>query len=646
MYDLRSTRQPRALRGARRRRGSALFLALIMTIALGGLAISAIFLASNTSILNKNLGREQDYRYAAEAAIAIGKSRVNNDPTALPQSAYSQLLTDARLDEADGTAQGGVTVNLWAGRSGATSGQFGSFASVVAEARDVHGSRFVRRLELAEENFAKYAYWSDRETNMSGTTIYFNNNDVLWGPVWSNDIIHIGSGRATFNDEVATAKTIDGKPYGTFKRGVLENQKPITLPDNENLAHLEIQAASGHLLFQAPDSGGPEGVRMRLEFVAVNLNPAVDADVMDEDEGFLRVYKARAGTGADYVRGDFTASTCGDWHRSSATAKWKFYPAAIHNVANTWFVDTIRANGTMTLTNAQAHAGATFTTIMTPTAGRPTPRCFLGGDPHLVAVERNDPARFTEAQRFQGGEDTTFTANGVRGEWIAWPNAVDAKLAGRFDAAYLYPLYRGLNEGVKGVIVAKGTVGISGVLRGRVTMHSQAGNIVLLDDTRYASDPKDGECLDMLGLIASKDIVVADNAVNTPQNANGRRNYDDTKDFHLHSVMMALGSSFRVEDYQIGVAHVNGCEGTKVERGCLYLAGGIIQAARGAVGTTISGGATGFSKRYSYDRCALRKAPPYYPTTGRYVDNRYYEVDPVGFDIASFFAVLTATPLH
>jgi len=150
----------------------------------------------------------------------------------------------------------------------------------------------------------------------------------------------------------------------------------------------------------------------------------------------------------------------------------------------------------------------------------------------------------------------------------------------------------------------------------------------------------------MLGLIADKDIVVADNAVNTPQNANGRRNYDDTKDFHIHSVMMALGSSFRVEDYNIGVAHVNGCELTKVERGCLYLAGGIIQRARGAVGQTMSGGATGFSKRYSYDRCALRNGPPYYPTTGRYIDNRYYEVDPVGFDIAEYFEMLTSKPVE
>jgi hypothetical protein len=375
---------------------------------------------------------------------------------------------------------------------------------------------------------------------------------------------------------------------------------------------------------------------MRIELVAANMNPSEDNDVMDEDEGFVRVYRAHALTGSDYVRGDFTSSNCGDWHRTVVNGPWKFYPAAIHNTA--WFVADIGALDA----NASTHSTASFATIMTPVNGRPAPRCFLGGDPHLVAIERNDPVRWPDPKdREKGGQDTTFTAVGTRGEWLSWPGAVDPKVAPRYDAAQLFPLYRQYNTGTKQVITVKGTVGLSGVLRGRITMYALDGHIVLLDDTRYASDPKDGDCSDILGLIASKDIVVADNALNTPQNANGRRNFDDTKDFNLHAVMMALGTSFRVEDYNVGVAHVNGCEGTKVERGCLYLAGGIIQQARGAVGFTVSGGATGFSKRYSYDRCASREGPPYYPTTGRYSDNRYYEVDPVGFDVAQLFKTLS-----
>jgi hypothetical protein len=49
----------------------------------------------------------------------------------------------------------------------------------------------------------------------------------------------------------------------------------------------------------------------------------------------------------------------------------------------------------------------------------------------------------------------------------------------------------------------------------------------------------------------------------------------------------------------------------------------------------------GFIKRYSYDRCAHYNPPPYFPTTGRFLDNRYYELDPVRFDIAAIFQLLT-----
>ena len=184
-----------------------------------------------------------------------------------------------------------------------------------------------------------------------------------------------------------------------------------------------------------------------------------------------------------------------------------------------------------------------------------------------------------------------------------------------------------------------GTVGVSGTLRGRVTLYSNA-NVTVLDDIRYATDPGGANnsrvsCPDILGILADKNIVVSDNGPNTPQNS---RDVDDTKDLFLHSVVMAMGTSFHVEDYSQGPTNVNDCEGTNNGRGCLYMTGGLIQDSRGAVGTS-SG--TGFVKRYSYDRCAAIRPPPYFPTTGRYLDNRYYELDPVGFDPTALFKQIT-----
>jgi hypothetical protein len=182
------------------------------------------------------------------------------------------------------------------------------------------------------------------------------------------------------------------------------------------------------------------------------------------------------------------------------------------------------------------------------------------------------------------------------------------------------------------------------VLRGRVTIYS-AGTIVIVDDLRYATDPASGKCADILGLIAAKDITMADNSMLGPQPYNpggGQiyKNFDDTKDAYVHGVLMALQNSFGVENYASGPTNANGCEGSIVGRGCLYLTGGIIQQSRGAVGQFGGGSGTGYVKRYSFDHCAAANPPPYFPTTGRFTDNRYFEIDPVRFNVAQLFARL------
>jgi len=101
--------------------------------------------------------------------------------------------------------------------------------------------------------------------------------------------------------------------------------------------------------------------------------------------------------------------------------------------------------------------------------------------------------------------------------------------------------------------------------------------------------------------------------------------------------MMALNESFFVENWTGGPNNASDCGTTDWGRGCLYLTGGLIQERRGAVGTT---GGTGYLKRYSYDRCVVQIPPPYFPTTGRFLDNRYTEIDPARFDVAQLFASL------
>lgn len=592
-------RRLRAARIAMRaRRGIALFISLFFVAGIGALALSAIYLTANATLLSKTYEKEDDLKYVSEAALQIGKAELNFNPAALPNTSFVQLMKNKTLATADGQSVPGLKVNLFAGPSGSTSGQFGRFASVVAEARDANGTGFVRRLELSQESFAKFAYWTNSETAASGATIVFASGDALWGPVWSNDTITIGTGGATFHDDVGTAAPIiSNASAGTFVKGYQVKQKPITLPSLSSLSSLSGLAAVGGMSFPAVTTGGASGVLQRIEFVAVDLDG--NGDSTGTNEGFFRIYTAKAGN-ADWLRADWPASAtasnvknCGDFHGG------KFYPAAVHSAS--WFAS---GNG---------DKNATLQTIM----GHSGARCYLGGDPHLVAVETSQQI---------GGDDNTFTASDNYGAWTLYSNTPDPLVAAKRpkDAKYLFPLYRGFNTNTKGVIYSAGTVGISGVVRGVVTLYSPK-TIVMLDDLRYANDPAKGVCIDILGTISGDSTIVADNSINTPQKI-GSTNYvfDDTPDMFIHDVVMAL-SSFGVEHYDAGPNNALSCQTSTVGRGCLYITGGLIQNRRGAVGTTAG---YGYIKRYSYDRCAIVNPPPYFPTTGRFLDNRYYELDP------------------
>jgi hypothetical protein len=603
-----------------------------MVGAMGALALSAIVLTGNAGLVGASYDKEADLRYAAEIGLSIGKARLNFDPTTLPDTGYKALLSNYQIKAVDNQPVAGVVVNVYVGPSGSTTGQFGRFASIVSEARDSRGVGFIRRLELVQESFAKFAYWSSSESN-NGSTIYFGGGDNLWGPVFSDDVISIASSGASFHDVVSTSKTISGANYGVFSKGYLTGQKQVILPSNTMLAKLSGYATFAGFSFAPASTGDITTTRMRIEFVATDLN--ANGDSTGVDEGFFKVYESPAGN-EPWIRGDYSTSNCGDWHAIGPAGKLKFFPVSVHN--NVWFSNLLAktaANGGGGLTSSAAttEKSASAGTIM----GHVNARCYLGGDPHLVAVERiaaNYPDTLT---RYIGGEDTTFTAVGAKGTWRQFTATPLAGIAAkRADAKNLFPIYRGTNPNSKGVIYASGTVGLSGVLRGKITLYA-TGSIAILDDLRYASDPGLGTCNDILGIISGHDIMIADNAMNTPQNTNGNaqmRMLSATKDMYIHGIMMALSTSFGAENFNTGPSNFSGCEGTTNGRGCLYLTGGIIQVSRGAVGL-LSG--EGYTKRYSYDHCAVMSPPPYFPTTGKFLDSRYFELDPVNFDIKKLF---------
>jgi hypothetical protein len=668
---------------ARVRRGGAIILVMLTAAGLAALALSAIFMSSSSTLMTKYYDKERDFRYASEQAIQLGKSRLLKDTSLhLPDSGYSQLMTNAQLMDASGYPVPHVRVNLYAGLTGNTTGQFGQFASLVAEAHDTLGNtRYVRRLELEVQNFARFAMF----TNQFSGGLCYSTGEFIRGVGMSNQIWN-SCGTPTYYDTISAASTVGGGSP-TYVHGNKSHVPIIPFPTVSRLSNLPSYAAAGNYSFTTAAKGS------RLEFVTVNMNPSgtIDTTETDANEGFFRVFNDTAGTSAaeginrsrayysDSVAGwSVYNNQCGDWHTigSGATARVAFFPFAVHN--QTWF-----KSGESGATPAITQPFAIDTIHGTPTAAQraaimahTTPRqarCYQAGDPHLVAVERNTAGgAYAAADTTKGGEDSTFSAKTRNGYWAQWPGAVPSGLTpaatcgmqsigntencppgiNAAEEPYLFPLYRVYNPNTKGVIYFNGDVAMSGYLRGIVTVYS-GGTVWFTDDLYYASDPSVTVCANELGVIATQDIWIADNAINSPQNATapasptGPANsvfMSDNKDFYLDGVTIALGATaghgtFGVENYNTHAINMTTCNGTPVGRGCIKQAGGVIEQ---YISATYNGAGSGFAENRSVDQCLLKQSPPYFPVTGKYIDNRYFEMDPARYNIDTLYARLQA----
>jgi hypothetical protein len=590
-------------RQLRNERGVALISVLLVTLALVAIAAGALLLTSQTSLVNKYHQRQSMLEAAADAGLEEARSKINGTKSLYPDSLYTTLETDATVYDAGGSVIPGLKRSLYVGPIGISSGQYGVFGSAVAVVHDQSGNQVVRRLEVVQESFAKFAYFTDVEGSIT-----FGSADQIFGPVHSNDQIEVNSTGATFHGPVSTAQNILGKSYATFKQGYTEYVSPIAMPQTADLVKLRTQALAGNTAFTSNGNGDDGQAEMRIEFVAIDLNG--DGLVNGSNEGFIKVYQNADEAQVSASRPTNTSTTqfmrantnCGHLHGTTFVRAAYNVPAAGNHPDGT---------------GADAWATALKSA---------TRRCYLGGD-------------------------STLTAASNAG-WLAYPGAVSPLLAGRYDANYLFPITRELNPTFKGVIYVDGKVLISGRVRGRVTL-AATDNIIIGDDLTYVTNPAAGTCVDILGLFSATDIVISDNLINTPtrvESYNSGTFYSmdggDTHEF-IHGVMLAL-NTFTVQRYNQGVdagdTGRENCETTNRGRGCLYLTGGIIQKTRGGVGTTTSGtsGGTGNVKRYSYDACAFNSPPPYFPTTGHFAKGHYFEVDPTGFNIATYFNLLAA----
>ena len=591
------------LRIVRDEGGFAFAVLLLVTLAVASLTGAAMVLGTNSRLITNAHERQDMLETVADDGLEFGRARLNANPSLYPDDGFV-VLDSAQATDGFGNPIPGVTRVVYAGPVGITSGQYGVYGAIVSVARDAGRGIAVRRSQIMQESFSKYAYFTDIEPS----DIAFGGGDQIYGPVHSNDDIKIYESRATFHKEVTTAGVVANygqfrRSYGTFLEGVREGVPRIEMPQTAEFDRLRVQAQAGGTAFTAPGGPNPTGrAKMRIEFVALDLNG--DGDTRDADEGFIRVYVSNDFNwvvGAVPENDMKNAETCGDFHGTNPRTFVSAREHTLHNYGHTWEDALNKARN---------------------------PRCFLGGDSTLFGA---------------------FRENDGKGRWLRWNGPIDPRVANRYPEIkdFLFPITRALNPDFKGVIFVDGDVAISGTVRGRVTL-AATGNIIIADDIEYVTNPSQGTCEDILGLFSRNDIVISNTPLNAPWKAKSTASYttyDDSKDEWIHAFVLAL-NQFWVEDYDKGSDRHEPCDGTAWGRGCLYLTGGIVQRTRGAVGTITSSTprrGTGYLKRYSYDQCGVSAPPPYFPTTGRFARSQYFDVDPVDFgDAASYFQRLQA----
>ncbi|MEP6764843.1 MAG: hypothetical protein ABJB66_11055, partial [Gemmatimonadaceae bacterium] len=286
-----------------------------------------------------------------------------------------------------------------------------------------------------------------------------------------------------------------------------------------------------------------------------------------------------------------------------------------------------------TFAEIPSKAGATFQAKMQDkwdAFDNPNARCYLGGD------ERLSP-------------NGIFRPVDASGYWVARTSgSVPAVVAARADGAYLWPLSPSYNANFRGVIFAEGKVVVSGTVRGRLTLASR--NIMVIGtDLKQATSPAvaTGTCLpddDIVGLFSGEYAMYADNSLQTPQwrrtTSNGgtwsaRKEFDPSPgrpDLAVHASIMALKSVATENSSSPGLSQ------PFVTRGTYRLIGGTIEARSGQTGTMSGSSLHGYYDDLSFNQCALKYPPPYFPTTGRWTRTQFYEVNPQDFTPASWFA--------
>ena len=162
-----------------------------------------------------------------------------------------------------------------------------------------------------------------------------------------------------------------------------------------------------------------------------------------------------------------------------------------------------------------------------------------------------------------------------------------------------------------GVIdVEKGNLHIKGTVKGKITLGATLssgtanGNIYLDDNIVYNTDPTNPNCTDMLGIVATNNVIIADNVPNKT-------------DIIINASIFSLKGGLQAENYN-----------TIPNSGIIRLTGGLIEYQAQATGVfnPYTGQITnGYNTNIRFDERLMSQTPPSFPKSATYEVLSWFE---------------------
>ncbi|MEZ4587398.1 MAG: hypothetical protein R2909_13465 [Gemmatimonadales bacterium] len=644
----------------RNERGVALILALLITLAVAAMAMGGVMIASSGTLTARFTAKEAALHSLADGGLEVARDSINRVFTLLPDTGYITLAPAAAMQDALGSTISGYTRSVYAGKTGgrtggpATAGQYGSnFMSIVSVINDTRGAVAARRGLFTQESWSRFAVAINRWSN-SG--VVYGCGESISGPFHSNHNLQLQNGcsspKVDFAGAVSVVGSISRVASGNFMQGYQTGVAPLAWPTPAQLGLMQQYAQDADIAGGDYDlTGGTNGLNRpctRLDFAVLDVD---GNGTIEWDEGYVRMFRCLTTNDSSlaYVNG----------------RRWSNVPGGISGVSITSDPNLVSPNCGQFAAGVFQSARQQYTTAGGGTTGRDAARtallsasrrCFLGGDPRLFTAVTGDTL-LADSTTVNFG----LPAN-TGGQWVprrlgahASVAAVRNTIAAGGDAEYWIPL--GKNPNFKGVIYVTGDVAVSGRLRGRVSVVA-TGNLVLQDDFLYWTTPGTdcSETGDIFGAMAFGNVVIQDNNLQTPfKVANTYRGlYDDTPaDESYHMFLLALGNyGGDIPGIPVysgppspSIPTITGERCAGGPSGCIRISGGMALGnldwwTYWPIGYS---NASGWAEAHAYDPCGASNPPPYFPTTGRYVKSRYYELDPVWLNqigVGSYFAEL------